>query len=163
MTIVSEKKIQCFTFFPYKIIRDQIWPWGQIDQNQPRVLSWTNFVVLEHPMLHAKFQGHRPFGFGEEDFYGFYHKWAWRPSWSCDQDRLNKLSFPYPMETPYEIWLESSKWFLRRRRLKSVDDRQTDRRTDGRRRPTYPITPPMSLRLTWAKELDFNHLVLWES
>ena len=24
----------------------------------------------------------------------FYHIWAWRPSWSCDQDHLNKLSFP---------------------------------------------------------------------
>ena len=22
---------------------------------------------------------------------GFYHIWAWRPSWSCDQDHLNKL------------------------------------------------------------------------
>ena len=29
-------------------------------------------------------------------------------SWSYDQDRLNKLSFPYPMETPYEIWLQST-------------------------------------------------------
>ena len=24
-------------------------------------------------------------------FKGFYHIWAWRPSWSCDQDHLNKL------------------------------------------------------------------------
>ena len=47
-------------------------------------------------------------------FKGFYHIWAWRPSWSCDQDRLNKLSFPHPMETPYEIWLQSAQWFLRR-------------------------------------------------
>ena len=34
---------------------------------------------------------------------GFYHIWAWRPSWSCDQGHLNKLSFPYPKESPYEI------------------------------------------------------------
>ena len=28
-----------------------------------------NFAVLEHPMLHSNFQGHRPFGSGaEEDF-----------------------------------------------------------------------------------------------
>ena len=27
-------------------------------------------------------------------FKGFYHIWAWRPSWSCDLDRLNKLSSP---------------------------------------------------------------------
>ena len=29
---------------------------------------------------------------------------------------------PHPMETPYEIWLQSALWFLRRRCLKSVDD-----------------------------------------
>ena len=26
-------------------------------------------VVLEHPMLHTKFQGHQPFGSGEDDFF----------------------------------------------------------------------------------------------
>ena len=26
-----------------------------------------------------------------------------RPSWSCDQDHLNKLLFPCPKESPYEI------------------------------------------------------------
>ena len=36
---------------------------------------------------------------------GFYHLWAWRPSWSCDPDPANKLSFPHPTEAPYEIWL----------------------------------------------------------
>ena len=43
-------------------------------------------------------------------------------SWLCDQDRLNKLSFPHPIEAPYEIWLWLAQWFLRRRCLKSVDD-----------------------------------------
>ena len=38
-------------------------------------------------MLHAKFQDHRTSGSGE-DFKGFYHIWAWRPSWSCDLDHL---------------------------------------------------------------------------
>ena len=54
-------KIHCFTFFPYKIIRNQIWPCRKIVQGQPRVIIWTNMVVLEHPMLHTKFQGHRCF------------------------------------------------------------------------------------------------------
>ena len=31
-------------------------------------------------------------------FEGFYHICAWRPSWSCDLDRLYKLSFPLPKE-----------------------------------------------------------------
>ena len=54
-------------------------------------------------MLHTNFQDHRPFGSGEEDFLSFYHIWAWQPSWSCDLDRLNKVSFPHPMEAQYEI------------------------------------------------------------
>ena len=29
---------------------------------------------------------------------GFYHLWAWEPSWSCDPDAANKHSFPQPME-----------------------------------------------------------------
>ena len=56
-------------------------------------------------MLHAKFQDHRTYGSGEEDFKGFYHIWAWRPSWSCDLDHLYKLSFPLPKEAPHKIWL----------------------------------------------------------
>ena len=35
-----------------------------------------NFVELESSMLHAKFQDHRTYGSGEEDFKGFYHIWA---------------------------------------------------------------------------------------
>ena len=46
-------------------------------------------------MLHAKFKDHRT-GSGEEDFKGFYHIWAWRPSWLCNMDHLYKLSFPFP-------------------------------------------------------------------
>ena len=28
-------------------------------------------------------------------FYVFYYFWAWWPPWSCDNDRLNKFSFPH--------------------------------------------------------------------
>ena len=38
---------------------------------------------------------------------------------------------PHPMETPSEIWLQSAQWFLRRRYLKSVDDRRTTRQTEA--------------------------------
>ena len=34
---------------------------------------------------------------------GFYHIWAWWPSWSCDQVAANKLSFPLPKEAPHKI------------------------------------------------------------
>ena len=46
-------------------------------------------------MLHAKFQDHRTFGFGVDDFLRFYHIWARQPFWSCDLDHLHKLSFPF--------------------------------------------------------------------
>ena len=32
----------------------------------------------------------------------------------CDQDHLNKFSFPHPKEDPYENWLQSAQWFQRR-------------------------------------------------
>ena len=41
----------------------------------------------------------------EKIFEGFYHIWAWRPSWSCDLDYLYILSFPLPQEVPHKIWL----------------------------------------------------------
>ena len=31
---------------------------------------------------------------------GFYHIWAWRPSWSCDPDFMNKIIYPYPVDAP---------------------------------------------------------------
>ena len=41
---------------------------NQIGQGQPRVIIYINFVELESPMLHTKFQDHRTSGSGEEDF-----------------------------------------------------------------------------------------------
>ena len=57
-------------------------------------------------MLHTKFRENQPAGSGEGDFLkGFYHIWALRPSWSCDPDSANKISFPLPKEAPHKIWL----------------------------------------------------------
>ena len=39
-------------------------------------------------MLHTKFQGNQPAGSGEDFLKGFYHIWAWLPSWSCDQHHV---------------------------------------------------------------------------
>ena len=102
--------IHCFTFFPYKSIRNQLWPGHKI--GQPRVIIWTNLVVSEHPMLNTKFQGHTAFGSGE-DFKGFYHIWTWQPSWSYDVNRLNKLSFPHliPIRLHVKCGLQSAQWF----------------------------------------------------
>ena len=42
-------------------------------------------------MLYTKFQGHRPFGSGEEDFLRFLPYMGMAAIWSSDPDRLNKL------------------------------------------------------------------------
>ena len=55
-------------------------------------------------MLHTKFPENRLAGSGE-DFSGFYHIWAWRPSWSCDMDFTFKLSFPLTMAAAHGITL----------------------------------------------------------
>ena len=129
-------KTHCFTFFPYKSIRNQIWPCRKIEQGQLRIIIWANLVVLEHPMMHTKFQVHWPFGSREEDFlkyftiYGSHLGHVTRTVWA-------NFMFPHPTEAPYEIWLWLAQWFLKRRCLKCVDD-------DWRRwrRPTYPISSP---------------------
>ena len=41
---------------------------SKMGQGQPRVIIYINFVELESPMLHAKFQDHRTSVSGEEDF-----------------------------------------------------------------------------------------------
>ena len=42
---------------------------------------------------------------------GFYHIWMWRPSWSCDPDAVNKLSFPLPKEAPYKFGFDRASGF----------------------------------------------------
>ena len=65
---------------------------------------YINFVELESPMIHAKFQD---IWFWRRRFFKVFTIiiLAWRPSWSCDLDHLYKLSFPLPKEAPHKIWL----------------------------------------------------------
>ena len=37
--------------------------------------------------------------------------WAWRPSWSCDPDAVNKISFPLPKEAPHKIGYDRASSF----------------------------------------------------
>ena len=63
----------------------------KIDQDQPSVSIYTNFVELES--WYFRFRG-RKF------LKGFYHIWARWPSWSCDMDHLYKRWYkilsPFP-------------------------------------------------------------------
>ena len=54
-------------------------------------------------MLHTKLRENRPAGLEKKIFEGFYHIWVWQPSWSCDPDATNKVSFPLPKEAPQKI------------------------------------------------------------
>ena len=73
---------------------------------------------------------------------GFYHIWAWQPSWSCDLDFLYTHWFPLPINASYKIWLWLAKRFQRRRSLKLwTDDGRTT--TDGRTPDHgHPISSP---------------------
>ena len=54
---------------------------------------------------------------------------------------FEQISFPHPMDAPYEIWLWLAKRFLRRRCLKSVDDRgMTDDRWMTEAYLSYKLT-----------------------
>ena len=55
-------------FSPFKRTDDPILPCHKTGQGHPRVIIYINFVELESPMLHAKFQDHRTSDSGEEDF-----------------------------------------------------------------------------------------------
>ena len=56
------------TVFPNQTYERPNWTCRKIGQGQPMVIIYINFVELESPMLHAKFQDHRTSGSGEEDF-----------------------------------------------------------------------------------------------
>ena len=79
-------------------------------------------------------------------------------SWSCDQDRLNKLSFPHPIGNRDSIWnLASISPVVSEEKMFKECGRWTDRR----RRPTYPISSPMSLWLSWAKNTVWSRSLLF--
>ena len=61
-------KFSDYQFSPFEHIGDQIGPCLKIDQGQPRVIIHINFVELESPMLHAKFQDHKTICSGVQDF-----------------------------------------------------------------------------------------------
>ena len=50
----------------------------------------------------------------EKIFKGFYHIWAWWPSWLMNCDHFSNLSFPCPKEAPHEIWATLAQRLQRR-------------------------------------------------
>ena len=98
----------------------------QVSQGQPRTIIRTK-IGRPH-ISNATYQVPRSsaFWFWRRFFWkGFYHIWGWRPSWSFDQDHLNKLLFPHPKESPNEISVQLAQWFQRRCLKKLTDGRRT--------------------------------------
>ena len=86
---------------------------------------------------------------------GFYHIWAWRPSWSCDLDFLYIRWFPLPIDASYKIWLWLAKPFQRRRSLKLWTD---GRRTDGWTQDHgHPISSPCEPNGSGELKIHLNH------
>ena len=137
--IFSFWKIHCFTFFPYKSIRDQIWHWSKVNPGSPFEQTW-----LQYSSAWCYIPSFNNIGQSKEDFY---HIWAWWLSWSCDQDHLSKLSLPHAKKAPCGIWLigpvVSEKMF-----------EECGRRwwTTDYGRPAYHISLLINLRLRWAKK-----------
>ena len=86
--------ICCISFHPCRSIRKQIWPSHKNGHGQPSVIIWTHLVVLEYLMLYTKFPGHQPLGSEEGDFWRFYQKCAWTPSWSFDPETFENTFIP---------------------------------------------------------------------
>lgn len=99
----------------------------------------------------TKFWGKRPGGSGEDFFYQILALW---PSWSCNLAQIYKFPFPHPVKVQHEIWLQSTKLFLRSC-LKKVED-------EGRWRHALNISQPSSLPLRWAKNpwWEWQHIIL---
>ena len=147
----------CFTFFPYKSIREQIWPCHNTGQGYPRDIIWTHLVVLVHLMLHTKFQGHWSFVSGEEDFLRFLPYMGMvailvmfgltfvPPSHGGSIWNLTLIDQAVSEE---EMFQECGRWTDNRRQT-----------TDGEwRRPTYPISSPVSLRLRRANNREWGSM-----
>ena len=132
-------KIHCFTFFQYKSIRDQSWPSCKIGQGQPRVIKWVNLVILEHPMMHTKIQGHQPFCSGA-DFFRFLSYMGMAAILVMLPGPFEQTFVPLSHRSSYEIWLWLAQWFL-----KSKECRRWWMKTGGL--PSSPICSP----IWWAK------------
>ena len=148
-----------------------LWVCRKIDHGQPRSsFEQIWFVVHKYLMLHTKFW---PFGSREEDFLRFLPYMGMVAI---------LVMWPRPLEKtflPPEIWFQSAPQFLRKRSLKmliwvtiwtnfrspshrsskwnltlvgSVVSEEKMFKKCGRRRPTYPISSPISLRLRWANK-----------
>ena len=113
------------TFFPYKRM-------GPIQMHMEANLfslqksqtlmynnHFSNFGRPPIPDYLCKDSAQRPPRFWRRRiFKGFYHIWAWWPSWSMNRDHFSNLSLPQAKEAPHKIWTTLTQRFQRRSHLK---------------------------------------------
>ena len=76
-------------------------------------------------MLHTHFIGIGLLVLEEKIFKGFYHIWAWQPSWSFDLHHLYQFSLLCSHELPHSIRFQITQQFFRRKRRSKFENRAT--------------------------------------
>ena len=114
-SVLENKIFKCF--FPYKCIRKQTWPCRKKVKCQCMTIILATLVDPLSPMIYANIQP-KASSVQEKIFKGFYHIWAWRPSWSTNRDHFSNLLFPLLKEATYEIWAKLAQRLQRRSCLK---------------------------------------------
>ena len=123
-------------FFPYKCKGKQTWPCRKKVKCQYTTIILAILADTAPPSrcprwFMQRFSPKPSSVLEKKIFKGFYHIWAWQPSWSMDSDHLSYFLFPQPKEAPYEIWAKLAQGLQRRSRLKMLTDGRMDARTDA--------------------------------
>ena len=116
-SLVLENKIfECF--FPYKCIRKQTWPCRKKVKCQCMTIILATLVDPCPQWFMQRFSPKASSVLEKKIFKGFYHIWAWRPSWLTNRDHFSKFLFPLSKEAPYKIWAKLAQRLQRRSCLK---------------------------------------------
>ena len=103
------------------------------------IYMYIHIVVFESSMLQPSFVEIGSPVLEKKIFKGFYHIWAWRPSWSCDLDYLYIHWFPLPIDF-FHIEFLIGQAVLEEKIIEIVDGRTDGRRTDAGSWPSYKLT-----------------------
>ena len=109
-------RLKCWHF--QNAIKKVLTFFSNFGKGQRRTIILAILVDLLSPEICAKIKPRAYLVLEKKIFKGFYHIWAWQPSWSMDHDHLSNPLFPQPKEAPHEIWATLAQRLQRRSRLK---------------------------------------------
>ena len=99
----------CISCHPYRSIRKQNWPCHKNGQSQPRVISWTNIVIVKYPMLYTKFQGYQPLVY-EKRFLKFFLPHMGMVRWSGNFEQIFIPHVPWRLHLVSKCWTTVNEW-----------------------------------------------------